>query len=148
MRRKMLCAMSAGLTMLALLTIGTACLADTGKIELRPKGYALTNEAYVVPVADGRDTVEMIESQAAEIGALLAYAASQDAALEAVSADIVALEAAIVRERAAWHGSVEEIQRSNKKLRSPWSIGAFAGYDAIHREACVGVGLVYSFWRF
>ena len=148
MRRMISGVMWLALITTALLTVGTACWGDTGKIELRPKGYSLIGEAYVVPLQDGRDTVEMMESQAAEIGALRAHAASQDAALEAVSADIVALEAAIVRERAAWHGSVEEIQRSNKKLRSPWSIGAFAGYDAIHREACVGVGLVYSFWRF
>ncbi len=148
MRRKMLCAMSAGLTMLALLTVGTACLADTGKIELRPKGYSLTNEAYVVPVTDGRDTVELIETQAAEIGALRKCVSSQDRIVDAISADIAVLEGAVVRERAAWQKNVEEIQRSNKKLRSPWSIGAFAGYDAIHREACVGVGLVYSFWRF
>ncbi|WP_278549954.1 hypothetical protein [Cloacibacillus evryensis] len=134
--------------MLALLTVGTACLADTGKIELRPKGYSLTNEAYVVPVTDGRDTVELIETQAAEIGALRKCVSSQDRIVDAISADIAVLEGAVVRERAAWQKNVEEIQRSNKKLRSPWSIGAFAGYDAIHREACVGVGLVYSFWRF
>lgn len=123
-------------------------MADTGKIELRPKGYSLTNEAYVVPVTDGRDTVELIETQAAEIGALRKCVSSQDRIVDAISADIAVLEGAVVRERAAWQKNVEEIQRSNKKLRSPWSIGAFAGYDAIHREACVGVGLVYSFWRF
>ncbi|MCQ4763505.1 hypothetical protein NE577_05425 [Cloacibacillus evryensis] len=92
--------------------------------------------------------MELIETQAAEIGALRKCVSSQDRIVDAISADIAVLEGAVVRERAAWQKNVEEIQRSNKKLRSPWSIGAFAGYDAIHREACVGVGLVYSFWRF
>lgn len=148
MRRKMLCAMLTGLTILALLTVGTACWGDTGKIELRPQGYALTEQAYVVPLQDGRDTVEMMESQAAEIGALRKCVSSQDRMVDAISADIAVLEGAVVRERAAWQKNVEKIQRSNKRLRSPWSVGLFAGYDAIHREACVGVGLVYSFWRF
>lgn len=102
----------------------------------------------MVPLRDGRNTVEMMESQAAELRAIRGYVSSQDKALNAISADIVAMEAAQAQERAAWESRVENLQRSNKKLMSPWSIGAFAGYDAIHREACVGVGLVYSFWRF
>ena len=101
-----------------------------------------------MPLQDGRDTVELIETQAAEIGALRRYVTSQDRIVDTISANIAALEAAQAKERAAWHSRVENLQRSNKKLMSPWSIGAFAGYDAIHREACVGVGLVYSFWRF
>lgn len=148
MRRKMLCAMLTGLTILALLTVGTACWGDTGRVELRPKGYALTEQSYVVPLQDGRDTVELIETQAAEIGALRKCVSSQDRIVDAISADIAVLEGAVVRERAAWQKNIEKLQRSNEKLRSPWSVGAFAGYDAIHREACVGVGLVYSFWRF
>jgi hypothetical protein len=133
---------------MVLLAAGTVCWGDTGKIELRPKGYALTTEAYVVPLRDGRDTVEMMESQAAELRVIRRYVTSQDVALDAINAEIAALEAAQAKERAAWESRVENLQRSNKKLMSPWSIGAFAGYDAIHREACVGVGLVYSFWRF
>lgn len=148
MRKMLLGAMSAGLMILTSLSAGTACWGDTGKIELRPKGYLLTDEAYVVPLADGRDTVEMLESQAAEIGALRRYVSSQDRIVDTVSADIAALEAARMREREAWTRSVERLQRENKKLRSPWSVGVFAGYDAVHREACVGVGLVFSFWRF
>lgn len=148
MRKMILGVMWLALITTALLTVGTACWGDTGRVELRPKGYSLTGEAYVVPLQDGRDTVELIETQAAEIGALRKCVSSQDRIVDAISADIAVLEGAVVRERAAWQKNVEEIQRSNKKLRSPWSIGAFAGYDAIHREACVGVGLVYSFWRF
>ncbi|WP_307756106.1 hypothetical protein [uncultured Cloacibacillus sp.] len=134
--------------MTALFAAGTVCWGDTGKIELRPKGYALTNEAYVVPLQDGRDTVEIMESQAAELGVLRRHVFSQDRIVDTISADIVALESAVAKEREAWLNSSQKLQRQNEKLRSPWSIGAFAGYDAIHREACVGVGLVYSFWRF
>lgn len=147
--RKMLFVMTwLALAIMTSLSAGMACWGDTGRIELRPKGYLLTDEAYVVPLADGRDTVEMLESQAAEIRALRRYVSSQDRIVDTISADIAALEAARVREREAWARSVERLQRENKKLRSPWSVGLFAGYDAIHQEACVGVGLVFSFWRF
>ncbi len=148
MRRMLFGAMLAGWMMTALFAAGTVCWGDTGKIELRPKGYALTNEAYVVPLQDGRDTVEIMESQAAELGVLRRHVFSQDRIVDTISADIVALESAVAKEREAWLNSSQKLQRQNEKLRSPWSIGAFAGYDAIHREACVGVGLVYSFWRF
>ena len=123
-------------------------MADTGKVELQPKGYSLTSEAYVVPLKDGRDTVELMETQAAELGVLRRYITSQDASLAAMSADIAALEAAQASERTAWQNSVNQLQKSVKKYKSPWSAGIFAGYDALHSEACVGVGLIYSFWRF
>ena len=148
MRKMRLGAILAGSIILVLLIAGTACLAATEKIELRPKGYCLTNEAYVVPLADGRDTVELIETQAAELSALHTYISSQDAALEVVSADVSVLEAAQAKERAAWQHSVDKLQRSLKKHKSPWSVGVFAGYDAAHSNASIGVGLVYSFWRF
>lgn len=148
MRRLIFSAMWLTLLTTVLLIVGTVCWGDTGKIELRPKGYALTTEAYVVPLRDGRDTVEMMESQAAELGVLRRHVFSQDRIVDTISADIVALEGAVAKEREAWLNSSQKLQRQNEKLRSPWSIGAFAGYDAIHREACVGVGLVYSFWRF
>ena len=102
----------------------------------------------MVPLQDGRDTVEIMESQAAELGVLRRHVFSQDRIVDTISADIVALESAVAKEREAWLNSSQKLQRQNEKLRSPWSIGAFAGYDAIHGEACVGVGLVYSFWRF
>lgn len=148
MRKMLFGATSAGLMILTSLCAGTACWGGTGKIELRPEGHVLTERAYVVPLADGRDTVEMIESQAAEIGALRKYVSSQDRIVDTISADIAALEAARMREREAWARSVEKLQKSNERLRSPWSVGLFAGYDVIHQEACVGVGLVFSFWRF
>lgn len=147
--RKMLFVMTwLALAIATSLSAGTACWGDTGKIELRPKGYLLTDEAYVVPLKDERDTVEMLESQAAEIGALRRYVSSQDRIVDTISADIAALEAARMREREAWARSVGKLQKSNERLRSPWSVGLFAGYDAVHREGCVGVGLVFSFWRF
>ena len=102
----------------------------------------------MVPLQDGRDTVEMMESQAAELRVIRRYVTSQDVALDAINAEIAALEAAQAKERAAWHSRVENLQRSNKKLMSPWSLGVFAGYDAAHQNASIGVGLVYSFWRF
>lgn len=101
-----------------------------------------------MPLEDGRDTVEMIESQAAEIGALRRHVSAQDRIVDTISADIVALGGAVARERMAWQNSSQKLQRQNERLRSPWSVGVFAGYDAVHQEVCVGVGLVYSLFRF
>lgn len=148
MRKIVLLIISLILMMLLLLTVGTACLASTEKVVLRPQGYQLTYDAYVVPIADGRDTIEMIETQAAEITTLRGYAASQDATIDLIAADIAALEAAQKMERDAWQKSVDSLQKSNKKYKFPWSAGIFAGYDAVHQQVCVGVGVVYSFWRF
>ncbi|MEG2183051.1 MAG: hypothetical protein RRY12_00005 [Cloacibacillus sp.] len=137
-----------GLTIITLLTAGMASWGATGKIELRPKGYQLQNEAYVVPVADGRDTVEMIETQNAELGALRRHITVQDGIVDAISSDIVALEASVAAEREAWESGVEKLQKANKRLRSPWSLGIFGGYDAVGREFCIGAGITYSFLRF
>ena len=108
----------------------------------------LTSEAYVVPVADGRDTVAMMESQAAEIGVLRRYITSQDSIIDAISTDIFALDRARVQERAAWSSGMEKLKMLNERLRSPWSGGAFAGYNAVRREACIGIGITYSLFRF
>lgn len=101
-----------------------------------------------MPMDDGRDTVEMLESQAAEIGALRSYVSSQDRMIAAISSDIATLEGVQAQERAAWQRSVEKLQLSNKKLQSPWSIGFFGGYDALHREFSVGVGICFSVIKF
>lgn len=97
-----------------------------------------------MPVTDGRDTVEMIESQAAEIGALRAYAASQDAAVAGISAGIAEQCASIAEERAAWQGKLHTLSKEVKRLRSPWAVGLFGGWDAVHRQPVVGIGLTYK----
>ena len=73
MRKNKLFKMSALTATLILLAAGTACSEDTGNIELRPAGYKLTAPAYVVPVCDGRDTVELakIASHLHDIGNLV-----------------------------------------------------------------------------
>lgn len=101
-----------------------------------------------MPVADGRDTVELIESQAAEIEILDAYIVSQDAELEKLDIDIVRLKDSISAERSAWASRNQELTRENKRLQSPWSIGFFGGYDALHREFSVGVGICFSVIKF
>ena len=148
MRRITSCAMLLTLMMLVLLIAGTASWGGTGSIELRSAGYKLTEPAYVVPVQDGRDTVELIETQAAELSALREYLAAQNASLERVAAEFEALEAAVAEERKAWQDETEKLARRNERLSSPWSIGFFGGYDPFRKEAVCGVGVTYSVVRF
>ena len=135
MRRITPCAMLLTLMMLVSLIAGTASWGGTGSIELRPEGYKLTAPAYVVPVRDGRDTVELIETQAAELSALREYLAAQNASLEQIAGEFGTLEAAVKEERKAWQDEAEELARRNKLLASPWSIGFFGGYDPFRDEA-------------
>ena len=136
------------LMMLVSLIAGTAFCGGTGRVELRPAGYELTAPAYVVPVRDGRDTVELIETQAAELSALREYLAAQNAGLEQIVDEFETLEAAVAEERAAWEKEAEKLSRQNRRLSSPWAVGLFGGYDPFRDEAVCGVGVTYSVVRF
>ena len=144
----MSCVMLLALMMLVSLIAGTASWGGTGSIELRPAGYELTASAYVVPVRDGRDTVELIETQAAELSALREYLAAQNASIERIAGEFGAFEAAVSEERKAWQDETEKLARQNERLSSPWSIGFFGGYDPFRDEAVCGVGVTYAVIRF
>lgn len=148
MRRIRLLMMLALSVTLLSLSAGMGCCNDIGKVELKPEGWRLNEPAFVVPVQAGRETVQLIETQAAEIAALRDYVASVDVTIAALSADVAELEAAHGRERAAWSHGVEALQRSNKKLKCPWAVGLFGGWDAVHNEVVAGVGVTYSLFRF
>ena len=148
MRKRKLFRASVLTATLILLAAGTACSKDTGNIELRPAGYKLTSPAYVVPVRDGRDTVELIETQASELSALREYLAAQNASLERVAAEFETLETAVTEERKAWQREAEKLAQRNKRLSSPWAIGFFGGYDPFRNEAVCGVGVTYAVIRF
>ena len=148
MRRITSCAMLLALMMLVSLIAGTASWGDTGSIELRPAGYELTAPAYVVPVRDGRDTVELIETQAAELSALRDYLAAQNAGLEQIADEFETLKAAVAEERQAWHDEAEKLAQRNERLSSPWAIGFFGGYDPFRDETVCGVGVTYAVIRF
>lgn len=148
MRRITSCAMLLALMMLVSLIAGTASWGGTGRVELRPAGYELTAPAYVVPVSDGRDTVELIETQAAELSALKEYLAAQNASLEQIAGEFSALEAAISEERKAWQNEAAKLTKRNERLASPWAIGLFGGYDPFREEAVCGVGVTYAIIRF
>ena len=148
MRRITSCAMLLTLMMLVSLIAGTASWGGTGNIELRPAGYKLTAPAYVVPVRDGRDTVELIETQAAELAALREYLSAQNASLEQIAEEFGALETAIAEERAAWQSETERLTNQNRRLSSPWGVGLFGGYDPFRGEAVCGVGITYAIIRF
>ena len=148
MRRITSCVMLLTLMMLVSLIAGTASWGDTGKVEFRPTGYKLTAPAYVVPVSDGRDTVELIETQAAELSALREYLAAQNASLEQIADEFETLKAAVAEERAAWQKEAEKLSRQNRRLSSPWAVGLFGGYDPFRDEAVCGVGVTYAVIRF
>ncbi|WP_143330731.1 hypothetical protein [Cloacibacillus sp. An23] len=148
MRKRKLFAMSALIVTAILLAAGTACSGDTGNIRLRPAGYELTEPAYVVPVCDGRDTVELIETQAAELTALREYLSAQNASLEQIAEEFETLEAAVADERAAWKAETERLAKQNRRLSSPWAVGLFGGYDPFRKEAVCGVGVSYVIIRF
>ncbi|OUO94750.1 hypothetical protein B5F39_02455 [Cloacibacillus sp. An23] len=101
-----------------------------------------------MPVRDGRDTVELIETQAVELTALREYLAAQNASLEQITKEFSVLEAAVAEERAAWTAEAEKLSKQNRRLSSPWSVGFFGGYDPFRDEAVCGVGVVYSVIRF
>lgn len=101
-----------------------------------------------MPVRDGRDTVELIETQAAELTALREYLAARNASLEQIAGEFEALEAAVNKERAAWQAETERLANQNRRLSSPWAVGLFGGYDPFRGEAVCGVGVVYSVIRF
>lgn len=148
MRKKKLLRASALTATLILLAAGTAYSDDTAAVELRPTGYSLTEPAYVVPVRDGRDTVELIETQASALTALREYLAAQNASLEQIAGEFEALEAAVKEERTAWQKEAERLTKQNRRLSSPWGVGLFGGYDPFRDEAVCGVGVVYSVIRF
>ena len=101
-----------------------------------------------MPVRDGRDTVELIETQEAELTALREYLVAQNASLEQIAAEFGALEAAVTAERAAWKAEAEKLSKRNRRLSSPWGIGLFGGYDPFRDEGVCGVGITYSVMRF
>ena len=148
MLRKSLSKISAACLTMLLLSAGTTSWASTGHIKLQQKGFRLNEPAYVVPIRDGRDTLELLESQAAEIETLDAYIASQDAELEKLDIDITRLKGSMSAERSVWSSRSQELAHENKRLQSPWSVGFFGGYDVLHREIAVGLGICFSVIRF
>lgn len=148
MRRRKLFATSVLIVTMLLLAAGTACSGDTGSINLRPKGYELTEPAYVVPVRDGRDTVELIETQTAELAALREYLAAQNASLEQIVGELETLETAVTEERKAWQDEAAKLTKRNEHLASPWAVGFFGGYDPFREEAVCGLGITYAVVRF
>ena len=69
------------LIMMLLLLPGMPASANTGspgKIKTAAQGTILTEGAYLVPLKDGRDTLELIDAQSAEITALRGIVTSKD----------------------------------------------------------------------
>ena len=101
-----------------------------------------------MPIRDGRDTVELIETQATELTALREYLSAQNASLEQIAEEFETLEAVVADERAAWKAETERLAKQNRRLSSPWAVGLFGGYDPFREEAVCGVGVTYAIIRF
>lgn len=101
-----------------------------------------------MPVHDGRDTVELIETQAAELTALREYLSAQNASLEQIAKEFETLEASIADERAVWQAETKKLTKQNRRLSSPWAVGLFGGYDPFRDEAVCGVGVTYAVIKF
>lgn len=123
---------------------GTAALSNTDKITLRPQGYELLAPAYVVPPTSARDTLRLIAEQDAELTALRDHISRQGADINALSTDIYEIEAAVGREREAWVNKNAVLSKEVRRLRSPWALGLFAGWDAIHQQTVAGIGVTYK----
>lgn len=153
-----LCKLSLILTMMLLLLPGTPASANTagdGTIKLLPPGTTLTESSYVVPIQDGRDTLELIDTQSAEIAALQGIVAAKDVQIDKLIAAVEDLNTNRLAERSEWQAQVTRLHEKNSTLEKNlakekskrWAIGPFAGI-AHNGEAVIGISVTYALIKF
>jgi len=158
MRRIKLRKLSLILIMMMLLLPGIPASANTenlGTIKISFPGTQLTEPAYIVPVKDGRDTLELIDTQSAEILALREIAELKDMQIDKLIAAIEDLNTNRLAERSEWQTQVKNLYSENTALdkkfstekRKRWGIGVCAGVDHTG-QAVVGFGITYSLVKF
>ena len=152
-RRALVRALLICLTMVWLLDSICSCGA-TEKSGVRVQ-ITSNDVVYVAPQQDGRDMAEMNDVYYDTIQVQKRHIKTQNEKIAALSADVSELQAAVDAERAGWQKSLAAFEKNTtamqkkiKKLQSPWAAGLFAGWDAIHQEVVVGLGIVYSLVRF
>ena len=109
----------------------------------------------MVPLQDGRDTLELIDTQAAEVEALRGIVASKDIQIDKLILAIQDLNQNRLQERAEWQTQVKNISDKNyelnmdltKEKHKRWAIGPFLGV-AHTGEAVVGIGITYAIVKF
>ena len=126
-----------------------------GKIKTAAQGTILTEGAYLVPLKDGRDTLELIDTQSAEVKALQGIVASKDVQIDKLILAVQDLNRNRLQERAEWQGQVKNISDKNYELNNDlnkekhkrWGIGIFGGM-ARTGESVIGIGITYSIIKF
>lgn len=146
------------LIMMMLLLPGIPASGNTenlGTIKISFPGTQLTEPAYIVPVKDGRDTLELIDTQSAEISTLRDIMVSKDLQVDKLIAAIEDLNTNRLAERSEWQTQVKNLYSENTALdkkfstekRKHWGIGVCAGVDHTG-QAVIGFGITYSFIKF
>ena len=126
-----------------------------GKIKTAAQGTILTEGAYLVPLEDGRDTLELIDTQSAEITALQGIVASKDIQIDKLISAVEDLNRNRIQERNEWHTQVQSLHEINNKLETTLAkekhkrltIGPFIGL-AHTGEGVIGIGITYAIISF
>lgn len=158
MQRKKLLKLSLILIMMLSLLPGMPASANTGnegKIKILSQGTKLTEISYVVPIQDGRDTLELIDTQSAGVKALQGIVASKDIQIDKLILAVQDLNRNRLQERAEWQTQVKNISDKNyelnmdltKEKHKRWTIGPFIGV-AHTGEGVIGIGITYSIVKF
>ena len=104
------------LIMMLLLLPGMPASANTGnsgKIKTATPGTTVTESVYLVPLQDGRDTLELIDTQSAEVEALRGIVASKDIQIDRLILAVKDLNSNRLQERAEWQTQVKNISDKN-----------------------------------
>ena len=119
MQRKKLLGLLLILIMILSLLSGMPASASTGsegKIKTATPGTTVTESVYLVPLQDGRDTLELIDTQSAEVEALRGIVASKDIQIDRLILAVKDLNRNRLQERAEWMEQVKTINDKNYEL--------------------------------
>ena len=131
-----------------MLILGTNTLTATGEVRAQTKGYTLIEDSFVVSLEDGRTTVEMIDTLSAEVDIYRNTLESQAVSITEMEKAYLIYKKETEEKAQNDRLTIAKQEKKIKRLSKPWSLGAFGGYDVIHSEAVVGVGICYSIIRF
>ena len=109
----------------------------------------------MVPIQDGRDTLELIDTQSAEVKALQDIVASKDIQIDKLISAVEDLNRNRIQERNEWQTQVQSLHEINNKLETTLAkekhkrlaIGPFIGL-AHTGEGVIGIGITYAIISF
>ncbi|WP_446788190.1 hypothetical protein [Macellibacteroides fermentans] len=108
-----------------------------------------------MPLQDGRDTLELIDTQSAEIRALRGIVASKDIQIDKLIFAVEDLNKNRLQERTEWQTLVKTLEEKTSKLeralekecRKRWGIGPYGGIS-YKGEGVIGLGITYDIIKF